>query len=124
MLQFYFLSIFFNLMAGFVLVNSQKHILELPALDQRVFRIVLGVITALTGIIKLFVVVNSKAVFFGDFLPAVAGMAAGLALFIQEDNENIAPWLRRVFVTNKFIVGIACLAIALLHFVFPGALFL
>ncbi len=124
MLQFYFLSIFFNLMAGFVLVNSQKHILELPALDQRVFRIVLGVITALTGIIKLFVVVNSKAVFFGDFLPAVAGMAAGLALFIQEDNENIAPWLRKVFVTNKLIVGIACLAIALLHFVFPGALFL
>ena len=124
MLQFYFLSIFFNLMAGFVLVNSQKHIIELPALDQRVFRIVLGVITALTGIIKLFVVVNSKAVFFGDFLPAVAGMAAGLALFIQEDNENIAPWLRRVFVTNKFIVGIACLAVALLHFVFPGALFL
>ena len=111
-------------MAGFVLVNSQKHIIELPALDQRVFRIVLGVITALTGIIKLFVVVNSKAVFFGDFLPAVAGMAAGLALFIQEDNENIAPWLRRVFVTNKFIVGIACLAVALLHFVFPGALFL
>lgn len=124
MLQFYFLSIFFNLMAGFVLVNSQKHIIELPALDQKVFRIVLGVITAVTGIIKLFVVVNSKAVFFGDFLPAVAGMAAGLALFIQEDNENIAPWLRRVFVTNKFIVGIACLAIALLHFVFPGALFL
>ena len=124
MLQFYFLSIFFNLMAGFVLVNSQKHIIELPALDQKVFRIVLGVITAVTGVIKLFVVVNSKAVFFGDFLPAVAGMVAGLALFIQEDNENIAPWLRRVFVTNKFIVGIACLAIALLHFVFPGALFL
>ena len=124
MLQFYFLSIFFNLMAGFVLVNSQKHIIELPALDQKVFRIVLGVITAVTGVIKLFVVVNSKAVFFGDFLPAVAGMTGGLALFIEEDNENIAPWLRKVFVTNKLIVGIACLAVALLHFVFPGALFL
>ena len=124
MLQFYFLSIFFNLLTGFVLLNSQKKIIELPVLDERVFRIILGVITAVTGIIKLFVVVNSRAVIVGDFLPAVAGMAGGFTIFIQDENLNLAPWLKNIFVANKMIVGIACMAIALLHFVFPGALFL
>ena len=124
MLQFYFLSIFFNLLTGFVLVNSQKNFIELSILNERVFRIVLGVTTAVTGLIKLFVVVNSRAVIVGDFLPAVAGMAGGFSLFVQDENLNLVEWLKNIFVANKMIVGIACLVIALLHFVFPGALFL
>ena len=124
MLQFYFLSIFFNLLTGFVLLNSQKNIIELPVLNERVFRIILGAVTAITGIIKLFVVINSRAVIVADFLPAVAGMAGGFTLFIQNEDINMAPWLKNIFVANKLIVGIACMAVALLHFVFPGALFL
>lgn len=124
MLQFYFLSIFFNLLTGFVLINNQKKIIELPVLNERAFRIILGVITALTGVIKLFVVVNSRAVIVADFLPAVIGMAGGFTIFIQDENFNLATWLKNIFVANKMIVGIACLAVALLHFVFPGALFL
>ena len=111
MLQFYFLSVFFNLLTGFVLFNDSK-------------KLVLGVLSALTGLIKLFVVVHTSAVIVGDFIPAVAGIAAGLALMIQDDNERLPDWFKKIFITNKFIVGIVCLAVALLHFVFPGALFL
>ena len=124
MLQFYFLSVFFNLIVGFVLINDQRNIIELPLLKERVFRLVLGVLSAVTGIIKLFVVVHTSAVIVGDFIPAVAGIAGGITLMIQDDNENLPEWFKKVFVTNKFIVGIACAAVAILHFVFPGALFL
>ena len=35
MLQFYFLSVFFNLIAGFVLVNDQRNFIELPLLKEK-----------------------------------------------------------------------------------------
>ena len=124
MLQFYFLSIFFNLLTGFVLFNERKQIIELSVLQDKVFRIVLGVITGVTGVIKLFVVVKTSVVILGDFIPAIAGIAGGITLFLQGDNEKMPEWFNKIFVTNKFIVGIVCLAAALLHFVFPGAMFL
>lgn len=124
MLQFYFLSVFFNLFTGFVLVNDQKNFIELSLLKERVFRLVLGVLSTVTGVIKLFVVVYSSAVIVGDFIPAVAGIAAGVVLMIQDDNEKLPEWFKKIFMANKFIVGIVCLAVAVLHFVFPGALFL
>lgn len=124
MLQFYFLSIFFNLIAGFVLVNDKKEILDLAVLRDKTFRIVLGAVCAVTGVIKLFVVVHTNAVIVGDLLPAVAGMIAGLCLVIQDNQEKLPEWFNRIFMTNKLIVGFVCLGIALLHFVFPGALFL
>ena len=124
MLQFYFLSIFFNLLTGFVLFNEKKQIIELSVLQDKAFRIVLGVITGVTGVIKLFVVVKTSVVILGDFIPAIAGIAGGITLFLQGDNEKMPEWFNKIFVTNKFIVGIVCLAVALLHFVFPGAMFL
>lgn len=124
MLQFYFLSIFFNLFTGFVLFNEKKTVIELPFLKERVFRIVLGVLTAFIGIIKLFVVVNTNVVILGDLIPSIAGIAGGIALFIESDDKKYPQWFNQVFITNKYIVGIACLAAALLHFVFPGAMFL
>ena len=124
MLQFYFLSVFFTLITGFVLINDTKNLIELPLFKERVFRIVLGALSAVTGVIKLFVVVHTSAVIVGDFIPAAAGIAGGVVLMIQEDNEKLPEWFRKIFITNKFIVGIVCLAAALLHFVFPGALFL
>jgi len=124
MLQFYFLSVFFNLIAGFVLVNDKKEILDLAVLRDKTFRIVLGAVCAVTGVIKLFVVVHTNAVIVGDLLPAVAGMIAGLCLVIQDNQEKLPEWFNRIFMTNKLIVGFVCLGIALLHFVFPGALFL
>lgn len=122
MLQFYFLSVFLNLFVGFILINERRHLIELPLFDEHVFRIILGVLCGLTGIIKLFVVTNTVIV--GDLIPAVAGIAGGITMFIQDESTTMPEWFRKVFVTNKFIVGIVCFSAALLHFVFPGALFL
>ncbi len=124
MLQFYFLSVFFNILAGFVLVNDKKELLDLAILKEKMFRIVLGAVCAVTGIIKLFVVVHTSAVIVGDLLPALAGMIAGLCLVVPENDNKFPEWFNRIFMTNKMIVGFVCLGVALLHFVFPGALFL
>lgn len=124
MLQFYFLSVFFNILAGFVLVNDKKELLDLAILKEKMFRIVLGAVCAVTGIVKLFVVVHTSAVIVGDLLPALAGIIAGLCLVVPENDNKIPEWFNRIFMTNKMIVGFVCLGVALLHFVFPGALFL
>jgi len=124
MLQFYFLSVFFNILAGFVLVNDKKELLDLAILKEKMFRIVLGAVCAVTGIVKLFVVVHTSAVIVGDLLPALAGIIAGLCLVVPENDNKFPEWFNRIFVTNKMIVGFVCLGVALLHFVFPGALFL
>lgn len=124
MLQFYFLSIFFNILAGFVLVNDKKELLDLAILKEKMFRIVLGAVCAVTGIVKFFVVVHTSAVIVGDLLPALAGIIAGLCLVVPENDNKFPEWFNRIFVTNKMIVGFVCLGVALLHFVFPGALFL
>ena len=65
-----------------------------------------------------------SAVIVGDFLPVIAGVAGGLSLMVQDDNEKLPEWFKKIFIVNKYIVGIGCLAVAVLHFVFPGALFL
>ena len=124
MLQFYFLSVFFNILAGFVLVNDKKELLDLAILKEKMFRIVLGAVCAVTGIVKLFVVVHTSAVIVGDLLPALAGIIAGLCLVVPENDNKFPEWFNRIFMTNKMIVGFVCLGVALLHFVFPGALFL
>lgn len=124
MLQFYFLSILFNLLAGFVLINSEKNYLDVKLLNEKKFRLVLGILSGLAGVIKLFVVVRTDIIILGDLLPAIAGIAGGIALLIHEDNEKLPDWAKKVFVANKYLVGICCMSIAIVHFVFPGALFL
>lgn len=124
MLQFFFLSVLLNLITGFILVNSEKKYVELPFIENKTFELVLGILCVATGIMKLFVVVNTKVAIFGDFVPAVAGIAGGFALLIQYINQNFPEWIQRIFVANKYFVGIVCMAVALIHFVVPGAMFL
>ena len=124
MLQFYFLSVFFNLFTGFLLVNDNKQIINLDLLKERVFRIVLGAVCAITGIIKLFVVVRTSAIIVGDLIPALSGFIGGLCLIIPDTQIKLPEWFNKVFLTNKLIVGFVCLGAAFLHFIFPGALFL
>ena len=38
MLQFYFLSVFFNILAGFVLVNDKKELLDLAILKEKMLK--------------------------------------------------------------------------------------
>jgi hypothetical protein len=101
------------------------------------FRLILGILTALIGILKLFLPVKGASAVsgfpvLGDFLPALAGIAGGFILlfgFYREhktgyDRENDLDRIGDAFIRYRKITGFTLVAIGLLHFLFPGALFL
>ncbi len=172
MLQFYFLSILFNLAAGIFLVwgrgtepaksgaasdgggTSAGQEIPDPAdsgeertadgadgapdtgsacpefLRGRTFRLVLGILTALTGFMKLLSVVRTDVPVVGDLVPALAGLAGGFCIlldyYLSESTEKLPlpAWISCVFVRDSRYIGYFCLCAAVLHFVFPDVIFL
>jgi len=135
MLQIYFLSIFLNALAGYILISKDEGvILEFKSafnLKDETFRLVLGILSALTGLFKLLSPIEGVLPVIGDLIPAAAGLLSGFILIFEYyrsrstlvDTEHTQK-ISRVFVGNKKIIGIAALAAALLHFIFPRVLFL
>ncbi|MBO5123756.1 MAG: hypothetical protein J6C11_01380 [Spirochaetaceae bacterium] len=147
MLQFYFLSILLNLVTGLVLfcetdraqddfsfssepeeTSSGNPILDL--MESKNFKLVLGVLSVLVGLLKLLSVVQDGVPVVGDLLPAVAGLVGGFCVLLQfymETNSiDYAPngLIQKLFVDSRRTIGICCLVVATLHFVFPRAIFL
>lgn len=93
------------------------------------FRFVLGVAAIVTGILKLLSPVRDDVPFIGDLFPAAAGILAGFDLIyenirmkkISEVVEKIdkKASIRR-FLDGKTYIGIAAMAAAALHFLFPS----
>ena len=160
-MQFYFLSIVTNLLAGVALAGDYlaAHFpglqLLLPGLNRRTARLTIGSITAAVGILKLLVYANSlQIVVVGDLLPALAGIVLGGSLVVtalrptEEDGVEPEVGMERPVHTTKegssrvvpadgpvektahlalgcrVPVGLAGIAVALLHFLFPGAVLL
>jgi hypothetical protein len=142
MLQFYLLSVLLNVLTGLVLffsfgktipgdVQFGKAIsIDDPALfENKTFRLILGLATGVVGILKLFVVAGSFRVF-GDFLPVLAALAGSFTLLLdyftsRASIEIVLPdVIEKVFVKNAKYIGILCIAVGILHFIFPKALFL
>lgn len=97
--------------------------------SNQTFRLVVGILALLTGIIKFFVVVKSGLLFFADFFPAVAGIIGGFGLlfnfYVNKTSMYPIPEVLNVFfIKNTTILGFICICIALLHFIFPTTLFL
>jgi len=154
-MQFYFLSIVINLLAGVILAGD--YLAErlpwmrtlLPEISSRSSGVAIGAITAAVGVLKLFVLADPlQTAVVGDLLPALAGIALGGSLAAvalnaeQADAEGTAE--RPAHTTrdgsshvvaadgaaDKAIklaagyrtpVGLAGIAVALLHFLFPGS---
>lgn len=138
MLQFYFLSILLNTVTGLVLLFADKDDLDslseykVPAIARdETFRLVLGVLTSVTGFFKLLTAVRGDVPVIGDLLPALAGLAGGFTLLYEfyktrstlEEDDNLPPFFQKI-VASKRYVGVACLFAAGLHFLFPTILFL
>jgi uncharacterized membrane protein HdeD (DUF308 family) len=144
MLQFYLLSVLLNVLVGLVLLFSFDSDgtnngggesdgitrIDDPSLfENRTFRFVLGLASIVVGVLKLFVVTNHIRVF-GDFLPALAGIFGGVTVllnyFVASSNVEIRvtgmPEL--IFVRGARFIGVACLATAVLHFIFPRVILL
>lgn len=170
MLQFYFLSVFLNLLIGFLMIYSQnpedEYVDDEPVapkdpdedisfldtdwrgkkiagskkkpsspigkdsfLNDGLFRLVIGVLSVFTALIKLLSCVNGVP-FFGDLIPALFGFIGGAAMLIDYYQENstadleLPALFQMIFVELRKYFGIALIAVALLHFVLPGVLFL
>ena len=137
MIQLYFLSILCNGLAGYTLLmgdagesDSIENSLRF-SLHNTTFRLVLGILSALVGILKLLSPALDGIPFLGDFLSAAGGIAAGFVLIFGSYRERAAfageGTLDRVgdaFLKYRRGVGVILIALAVLHFLFPQALLL
>jgi purine-cytosine permease-like protein len=97
MVQFYFLSILFNLFGGLSLFLSTAHVHGEALNGLRAFLrdstvcLVLGILTAVTGAFKLLTVMRGDIPVVGDFLPAAAGIAVGGTLLLERFRDPESP---------------------------------
>jgi hypothetical protein len=134
MLQIYFLSIAANILAG--LASSSEYLAGrfpgfAPLRDlfrTGSYRAVLGVCTALVGLLKLLLPFGVPVV--GDLIPALVGLALGASLVLQVlrekadlPHESLGK-LQKAALAYRLPLGIAGIAAGVLHFLLPQALFL
>jgi len=140
MLQFYFLSIVLNALAGLSLVSKDED--EIPGVKfsfkNENYKLWLGILTAVLGVLKILSSVEGDVPVVGDLVPALAGILAGLALIIEHQQRKSADFtsfssleeegdtLKKfsLLTANKKIIGIVALIAAALHFLFPKVLLL
>ena len=135
MLQFYFLSNVLNALAGYILITgNESGSLEFKggfSLKDETLKLVVGILSALTGLLKILSPVEGNVPVIGDLIPALTGFLAGFILIfeyyrnrtsldISEQTEKVD----RLLVANKKIIGVAALIAAALHFLFPSVLLL
>ena len=138
MIQLYFLSILFNGLCGYVLIASEGWDTDSNegslkfSVQNETFRLVLGILTAVTGLLKLLSPAMGTMPILGDLVPAAAGLAAGIALVFGYYRDHVQAMgnggrIEKIgdsFLRWKKGLGIILLASALLHFLFPEALLL
>ena len=99
-------------------------------LDGKNLRLVVGILSVVVGFMKILLAYGGIPVL-GDLLPAAAGLAGGAAILIEyyvtsttDESFSLSENLQIFFINSRKYLGVACLAVALLHFIFPRALFL
>jgi len=135
MYQIYFLSVFFNGLAGLVL--SSDYISEKfsgftgvrDLINGAKPKFTIGLIAFIIGALKLFAPVSGWLIL-GDLLPAFGGLLLGFILlmdFLRERsvmNSDVLVRIDSLVTSNKTAAGVIGLLIALLHFFFCGTFIL
>jgi len=134
MLQFYFLSILSNLLAGVAL--TAEYLAGRFAgfapfrdlLSRRAYRASVGVTAAAVGFLKLLIRSSAADVpVAGDLIPALVGIAMGASLLlhvVREKADSPPGRLERAALAYRVPLGFVGIAAAILHFLLPAALFL
>jgi len=138
MIQLYFLSILCNGVAGYILFSMSEGEDSSPRfpINNPTFYLVLGILSAVTGILKLLSPipygVNSVrgVLVFGDLIPALAGIVAGIVFIFglyRKEGTQSSGELDRIgtsLLALKKPIGMGLMATAFIHFVFGQILFL
>jgi len=135
MLQFYFLSVLINALAGYILfTGNEKGVLEFKgnfSLKDETVKFVIGILSVVTGLLKLLSPIEGDIPIIGDLIPGVVGFLCGFALIFEYykgrsslDNSDRTERIDKILVSNKKFIGIAGIAAAILHFIFPKVLLL
>lgn len=104
--------------------------LAVSFLGDKTLQLVVGILSLLTGLMKLLSPIQYDIPVVGDLIPAVAGIVAGAILLLdwyqeRSDVELSLPGpLQVLYTEGRKYVGIFCLISAVLHFIFPRAMIL
>jgi hypothetical protein len=134
MLPFYFLTILFNAVSGYVLAFRSEETREEHgfsfSLDNEVFRLILGAASIFTGLLKILSPVAGNIPVVGDLVPALTNLLGGFILVFEYYRNRTTlrseavEKLGEIIEKNRKIAGFVSLGAAILHFVFYSVLFL
>jgi uncharacterized membrane-anchored protein len=99
-------------------------------LDNETIRLVLGILTLVSGLLKLLSSIQGDIPVIGDLLPAVLGLLAGFILIFDyyrtktSIGSEKSELIEGIIEKNKRWLGFVTIASAILHFLFPTVLFL
>ena len=108
------------------------------SINNPTFHLVLGILSIVTGMLKLLSPSVSEAgkagvIIFGDLVPAAAGIIAGIILIFGLYRHDDTTATEATGSLDRFgvnllrfrkLLGLILFAVALVHFLFPAALFL
>ena len=104
------------------------------SIENPTFYLVLGILSAVTGFLKLLSPTMDGILLLGDLLPAASGIVAGLLMIfgiyrkgVSSSSSETGGQLERIgssLLRFRKSLGLGLIASALIHFLFPQALFL
>ena len=135
MIQFYFLSILLNALAGYTLITERDETnagiekFVSFSIDNEMVRLVLGIATMATGVLKILSRIQGDIPVIGDLLPALVGLVAGFILVFDYYRAKSTMDMDKAdkigtLLNNRKWIGYIALGTAVLHFLFPTVLFL
>lgn len=137
MIQFYLLAVIMNILGGIFLAAPvlQEKMPVLQSLQEALkiniaTRMILIILALIVGIFKLLSVTRGDVAVVGDLLPAIGLLVLAVVFFLDyyteqsEVRTQFIENLQKVFVSHKSTIGVGLIVIGLLHFLFPGVLFL
>lgn len=133
MLQFYYLSVSTLVLAGVALIGATGRAMEgevTRVLNRTWIKLGLGSTALIVGVVKLFVGATPETgAVVGDLLPAVAGIAVGLALAAEawvnrHGKSEQDPKESRAASFYRIPLGIIAAAAGVAHFLLPGVVIL
>ena len=135
MFQLYLLTVLTNILAGLALAGSflterfERFADYTDFMSNTIYRVILGVVTLLVGLINLFNTYPGDIPVLGDLFPSLSGIVAGTLLIVafvnkrRVDNANkasdLAEKLEKISAPYLAVVGIASVIIGVLNALVP-----